>query len=152
MILVGLVLGAIGLGVFTLLGVHTTYAAPSSRPLIVSFGMGLSFVALSSTSLIGVEPADAGVASALVNTTQQTGSSWVRRDQHHRHRGDGVLPRRARNLRRGRSCRIHSRLHHWFAFSAIVLAIAAASAFALVRAPKAASADEDPELVAVPAL
>jgi hypothetical protein len=38
-----------------------------------------------------------------------------------------------------------------FAFSAIVLAVAAVSAFALVRAPKAA-ADEDPGLVAVPAL
>jgi len=38
-----------------------------------------------------------------------------------------------------------------FTFSAIVLAVAAASAFALIRAPKGAG-HEDPELVAVPAL
>ncbi len=37
--------------------------------------MGLAFVAMSSTSLFGVQPEDAGVASALVNATQQTGSS-----------------------------------------------------------------------------
>ena len=43
--------------------------------VIVSVGMGLSFVAMSSTSLLGVKQEDAGVASALVNTTQQTGGS-----------------------------------------------------------------------------
>jgi len=37
--------------------------------------MGMAFVPLSSTALIGVEPKDAGVASALVNTTQQVGGS-----------------------------------------------------------------------------
>jgi hypothetical protein len=37
--------------------------------------MGMAFVSLSSTALIGVQPADAGVASALVNSTQQTGGS-----------------------------------------------------------------------------
>jgi hypothetical protein len=37
--------------------------------------MGMSFVPLSSTALVGVEPKDAGVASALVNTTQQVGGS-----------------------------------------------------------------------------
>ena len=43
--------------------------------VIVSLGMGLSFVAMSSTALFGVSPEDAGVASALVNATQQTGGS-----------------------------------------------------------------------------
>ena len=43
--------------------------------IIVSLGMGLSFVAMSSTALIGVSPEDAGVASALVNATQQTGGT-----------------------------------------------------------------------------
>ena len=37
--------------------------------------MGTAFVPLSSTALIGVDPLDAGVASALVNTTQQVGGS-----------------------------------------------------------------------------
>jgi hypothetical protein len=37
--------------------------------------MGMAFVPMSSSALIGVDPSDAGVASALVNTTQQVGSS-----------------------------------------------------------------------------
>ncbi len=60
--------------------------SPRSRPtaatstvlpaeIVMSLGMGLAFVALSSTALIGVEDHDAGVASALVNTTQQVGGS-----------------------------------------------------------------------------
>ncbi|MET0468586.1 MAG: MFS transporter [Aeromicrobium sp.] len=43
--------------------------------ILMSVGMGLAFVALSSTALVGVEDRDAGVASALVNTTQQVGGS-----------------------------------------------------------------------------
>jgi EmrB/QacA subfamily drug resistance transporter len=152
-ILVGLVLGAIGLGVFTLLGVHTTYTSlVLPAELIVSFGMGLSFVALSSTSLIGVTPADAGVASALVNTTQQTGSSM----------GAALINTIATGATASylavhgtsAAAEVAGSIHGYttaFAFSAIVLATAAVSAFALVRAPKAAIG-EDPELVAVPAL
>ena len=37
--------------------------------------MGLTFVPMSSTALVGVDSTDAGVASALVNTTQQVGGS-----------------------------------------------------------------------------
>ncbi|MCW2839864.1 MAG: transporter [Aeromicrobium sp.] len=43
--------------------------------ILMSVGMGLAFVALSSTALVGVDDHDAGVASALVNTTQQVGGS-----------------------------------------------------------------------------
>ena len=42
---------------------------------MTSLGVGTAFVPLSSTALIGVDPSDAGVASALVNTAQQTGGS-----------------------------------------------------------------------------
>lgn len=41
----------------------------------MSLGMGLAFVPLSSTALSGVAEHDAGVASAMVNTTQQIGGS-----------------------------------------------------------------------------
>jgi EmrB/QacA subfamily drug resistance transporter len=152
-ILVGLVLGAVGLGVFTLLGVHTTYASlVLPAEVIVSFGMGLSFVAMSSTSLIGVTPADAGVASALVNTTQQTGSSM----------GAALINTIATGATasylavHGTSATadIAGSIHGYttaFTFSAIVLVAAAVSAFTLIRAPKAAGS-EDPELVAVPSI
>jgi EmrB/QacA subfamily drug resistance transporter len=72
----GLVMAALGLVLFSTIGVHSIYVS-SILPaeVIVSLGMGMSFVAMSSTSLTGVSPEDAGVASALVNATQQTGSS-----------------------------------------------------------------------------
>jgi hypothetical protein len=41
----------------------------------MSLGMGLLFVPLSSVALTGVADHDAGVASAMVNTTQQVGGS-----------------------------------------------------------------------------
>ena len=43
--------------------------------IIVSLGMGMTFVPMSSTALVGVDPHDAGVASVLVNATQQVGGS-----------------------------------------------------------------------------
>ena len=72
----GLLLAAAGLLVFTMIEPHSSYwlhLFPAE--LMMSIGMGAAFVPLSSTALIGVDPADAGVASALVNTMQQTGGS-----------------------------------------------------------------------------
>src|SRR5436309_9208 len=43
--------------------------------IIMAVGMALIFVPLGNTSLTGVSPHDAGVASAMVNTTQQIGGS-----------------------------------------------------------------------------
>jgi EmrB/QacA subfamily drug resistance transporter len=72
----GLVLGAFGLALFTQVGVHTAYLTHVlPAEIIVSVGMGLVFVPLNSTALIGVASSDAGVASAMVNTTQQVGGS-----------------------------------------------------------------------------
>jgi hypothetical protein len=43
--------------------------------LIVSLGMGLSFVPLTLAAVSGVQPNEAGLASALLNTTQQVGGA-----------------------------------------------------------------------------
>jgi EmrB/QacA subfamily drug resistance transporter len=76
LMVLGLALGAIGLGLFTQVGPTSGYLLHIlPAELVVSLGMGTAFVPLSSTSLIGVDEQDAGVASALVNTTQQTGGS-----------------------------------------------------------------------------
>jgi MFS family permease len=73
---VGLTLATAGLAWFTQLGVHSSYAAAVLPPeIIVSLGMGMVFVPMSSTALIGVHDKDAGVASALVNATQQVGGA-----------------------------------------------------------------------------
>lgn len=47
-------------------------------PALVAMGIGLCFVLvpLSSVALTGVEPSDAGVASALLNATQQIGGAF----------------------------------------------------------------------------
>ena len=72
----GLAVGTIGLAILTQVGPHSEYFLHiMPAELIISLGMGTAFVPMNSTALIGVDPADAGVASALVNTTQQTGGS-----------------------------------------------------------------------------
>jgi hypothetical protein len=73
---IGMVMAAAGLALLTQIGAHTGYLSyVLTAEIVTSLGGGLVFVALSSTALIGVADADAGVASALVNTTQQVGAS-----------------------------------------------------------------------------
>ena len=109
----GLLMAAAGLVLFSTLDVHSAYVSTVlPAEIIVSLGMGLSFVAMSSTALIGVGDQDAGVASALVNATQQTGRHHGRRPhQHHRHQRHGVLPRRPRHVAGLADRRRHPRLH-----------------------------------------
>jgi EmrB/QacA subfamily drug resistance transporter len=72
----GLLMGALGLAWFTQIGLHTSYVTHVlPAEIVVSVGLGFAFVPFSSTALIGVAPHDAGVASALVNATQQVGGS-----------------------------------------------------------------------------
>jgi EmrB/QacA subfamily drug resistance transporter len=72
----GTLLAALGLVLLTRIGVDTgfwTHVFPAE--LVISFGMGLTFGPMSNTALVGVRDNDAGVASALINTTQQVGGS-----------------------------------------------------------------------------
>ncbi len=72
----GLVMGALGLLWLSQIGVHTSYwTHVLPQEILMSVGLGLAFPAVSSTALVRVESNDAGVASALVNTTQQVGGS-----------------------------------------------------------------------------
>ena len=72
----GLILSALGLAWLTRIGVHTSYWTHVCPQLIVmSLGMGLAFTALSSTALTNVQDRDSGVASAVLNSTQQVGAS-----------------------------------------------------------------------------
>jgi EmrB/QacA subfamily drug resistance transporter len=43
--------------------------------LLIGFGIGFSFVPISIAALAGVQPAEAGLASGLINTTQQIGGA-----------------------------------------------------------------------------
>ncbi|MET3961339.1 EmrB/QacA subfamily drug resistance transporter [Marmoricola sp. OAE513] len=72
----GTAMAAVGMLLFTQITVDGAYLSTVlPAQIVMSVGMGLAFVALSSTALVGVEEHDAGVASALVNTTQQVGGS-----------------------------------------------------------------------------
>lgn len=72
----GMALGAIGLLLFAQVGLHTGFSSHVlPAEVITSLGLGLAFVPLTSTALVGVKAGDAGVASGLVNAAQQVGNS-----------------------------------------------------------------------------
>ena len=131
----GLLMAVGGLALFSTLDVHSAYVSVVlPAEIIVSLGMGLSFVAMSSTALIGVSQQDAGVASALVNATQQTGGTM----------GAALINTIATSATvsyvaaHGTSpeALTAGAIHGYttaFTFSAIVLALAATAAFTLIR-------------------
>jgi EmrB/QacA subfamily drug resistance transporter len=76
LVLFGMLLAAAGMVVLAQLGVHSTYAAHILPALIpLGLGLGLIFAPAMNTATAGVDPGDAGVASATVNTAQQVGGS-----------------------------------------------------------------------------
>ena len=72
----GLMLSALSVGVLTRLPVHGQYFWDLFPAFVLGgAGMGLSFVPVTIASLAGVDRADAGVASGLVNTSRQIGGA-----------------------------------------------------------------------------
>lgn len=75
-IAVGLLVAAAGMALLTRIDVDSGYASSVLPPVVmIALGIGLTFGPVSSTALIGVADEDAGVGSAMVNTTQQVGGS-----------------------------------------------------------------------------
>ncbi len=76
LVLLGTTLGAVGMLLFTGLEPTSSYAANVLPGLLVlGVGMGCIFAPAFSTATLGVEGSEAGVASAMVNTSQQVGGS-----------------------------------------------------------------------------
>jgi len=76
LITLGMLSSAAAMVMFTGVGVHSGYVADILPGLLVmGLGLGLVFAPAMSTATLGVDRADAGVASALVNTGQQIGGS-----------------------------------------------------------------------------
>ncbi len=72
----GMVLAAAGAVLLTRLTVDAGYAAAVLPALIlIGVGLGLVMAPAMNTATLGVRPADAGIASAMVNTMQQVGGS-----------------------------------------------------------------------------
>jgi EmrB/QacA subfamily drug resistance transporter len=72
----GMAMSAAGLFWLSHLTIHSTYLGGVLLPLImIGLGVGFILAPAMNTATLGVEPHDAGVASAMVNTTQQVGGS-----------------------------------------------------------------------------
>jgi EmrB/QacA subfamily drug resistance transporter len=75
-LLVGLTALAGGLAYFTQISVHGTYLVDLLPGfLLIGMGLGFSLVPISIAALAGIEPAEAGLASGLINTSQQIGGA-----------------------------------------------------------------------------
>jgi EmrB/QacA subfamily drug resistance transporter len=76
LVTLGMLLAATGVALMTRIGVHTSYAGTVLPSLLIDgAGLGLVIAPSINTGTYGVDIADAGVASASVNTGQQLGGS-----------------------------------------------------------------------------
>jgi EmrB/QacA subfamily drug resistance transporter len=76
LVLTGMTFAGLAMTFFAQLQVDSTYAQHILPGLVLlGVGLGLIFSPAFSTATLGVSPADAGVASAMVNTSQQVGGS-----------------------------------------------------------------------------
>ncbi len=76
LVMAGMTLGMIAMLLFTQLtpgGAYVTHVLPAL--LLTGIGMGCVFAPAFSTATLGVKSSDAGIASAMVNTSQQVGGS-----------------------------------------------------------------------------
>lgn len=72
----GFALAALGMLLLTQLEIGSSYAAVLLPAMVLlGLGMGTAFMPAMSLATQGVEPRDAGVASAMVNTSQQVGGA-----------------------------------------------------------------------------
>jgi EmrB/QacA subfamily drug resistance transporter len=72
----GMVAMSAGLIYFTQVSVGGSYAADLLPGfLLIAVGLGFSFVPISIAALAGVQPSEAGLASGLINTSQQIGGA-----------------------------------------------------------------------------
>jgi EmrB/QacA subfamily drug resistance transporter len=72
----GLVLAGVGMALLSHIGLHGNYTADVLPTLVlVGFGLGLVFAPAFTLGTLGVDPGDAGVASATINVAQQIGGS-----------------------------------------------------------------------------
>ena len=76
LVMAGMTLGITAMFLFTRLTPHGDYASQVLPGLVLTgVGMGCIFAPAFSTATLGVQSHDAGIASAMVNTSQQVGGS-----------------------------------------------------------------------------
>jgi EmrB/QacA subfamily drug resistance transporter len=138
-LLLGLLLGTVSLGYVSRLPLHGSYFVDIFPGFVVGgLGLGLSFVPMTIAALQGVDRADAGVASGLINTSRQIGGAL----------GIAIATAVAAASPHGATV---ASLDHGFSralyvFTAI-LAAAALGVTALLRAPRPAHVEEPVDFV-----
>jgi EmrB/QacA subfamily drug resistance transporter len=75
LMVIGSSMTAVALLLATQLHAGTSYLQILVSLVLLGAGMGVSFVSLTTAGLAGVEPADAGAASGLINVMQQLGAA-----------------------------------------------------------------------------
>ena len=141
----GLVITAGGLSLLSQVSGHGDYASHVLPAMVVlGLGLGMSFVPVTIAATTGVAPSDSGLASGLLNTTQQVGGSI----------GLAVLSaisatREADAVHGGAS--LSAALTHGFkgSYTAALLLCAAGAILALVLLPRRKRAVENEELETV---
>jgi EmrB/QacA subfamily drug resistance transporter len=72
----GLIITAAGLAWFSQVSANGSYVSDVLFPsLLAAVGLGLAFVSMTVAAVSGVEPHEAGLASGLINTSQQIGGA-----------------------------------------------------------------------------
>jgi len=75
-LIIGSAAMVLGLVYFTQVSVGGSYLADLLPGfLLIAVGLGFSFVPISIAALAGIQPAEAGLASGLINTSQQIGGA-----------------------------------------------------------------------------
>jgi EmrB/QacA subfamily drug resistance transporter len=75
LMLLGIGTAGVGLLFATRISASSSYGQIVASIILLGIGSGISFVSLTSASLEGVDPADAGAASGLINVSQQVGAA-----------------------------------------------------------------------------
>jgi predicted MFS family arabinose efflux permease len=142
----GLVISTVGFIVMTQVSGHGDYVRHVLPAfLILAVGLGLSFVPITISATTGVTPEDSGLASGLLNTTQQVGGSL----------GLAILSTvsttRVTNALHGGAAQAAALTHGFkgaFIVAALLCAVAAVLALALLPRRKREAGNEDVEVVA----
>jgi EmrB/QacA subfamily drug resistance transporter len=76
LVVAGMALGAVAMLILRGIGMDSSYAGDILPALVImGAGLGLVFSTVMNNATLGVQPADAGVASATINAAQQVGAS-----------------------------------------------------------------------------
>jgi sugar phosphate permease len=75
-LIVGMVMVAVALGWFSRIDPHGSFGVDVLGPsLLAGVGLGFAFVPVTIAAVTGTEPHEAGLASGLINTSQQVGGA-----------------------------------------------------------------------------